>query len=271
MATPITHTAIPSSANALLLLGRGVMIETIRRKEFYVLLIFMAIYMTGILIAGIVGVENEQTLVFLLNLGISFAYLSSHLLALLTGARQIPFEIENRTIYPLLAKPLSRENYLFGKWAAVTAAGLAVFAVLLVMSYLPWFFFPKSPSLSIPMMVQAVLVSIVSLGMISALSLLGSLVMPQGVNVTLLGLWFLVGSTAKNLVEARAMLSGNGEPLKWVLAYLPDFGLMNLFTRYTDGIGPLDAMQFLGLLAYGAIFTGCAMALSAISFNKRPL
>jgi len=271
MIQPTTHTAIPSALDSLLLVGRGVMIEVIRRQEFYVLLIFMAIYMVGVGIAGLVGVENEQTLVFLLNLGISFAYLAAHVLGLLTAARQIPFEVDNRTIYPLLAKPLSREHYMLGKWAACWAAGLTVFAVLFTMSYLPWLFFPGAPSLNAAVLLQALVLNAVSLAMIAAFGLMGSLVAPQGVNITVFGLIFFVGSLTANFIEARARISGWGEAVGWLTAYIPDFNILNLFTRYTDGIGPVGAAEFCGLIAYGAIFTAAAFAVATITFSRRPL
>jgi ABC-type transport system involved in multi-copper enzyme maturation permease subunit len=271
ISTPTTNTAVPSTLDCLLLVGRGVLIETIRRKEFYVLLIFMAIYMTGILIAGIVGIENEQTLVFLLNLGISFAYLSAHVLAILTAARQIPFEVDNRTIYPLLAKPLSRPNYILGKWGATTLAALLVFVVLFVMSYLPWLLFPGKPELSLATLAQGLVLNVASIGMVTAFAMLGSLIAPQGVNVTLCGLIFFGGSLVGRFLEARAALNGWGDIGKWLAAYIPDFGILNLFTRYTDGIGPVGGLEFLGLIAYGAIFTLAPFFAAAAIFDRRPL
>ena len=59
------------------------------------------------------------------------------LLTLFLAARQIPDEIEHRTIYPLLARPLSRDVYILGKWVACTLVGLAVFAALFVLGWLP--------------------------------------------------------------------------------------------------------------------------------------
>jgi ABC-type transport system involved in multi-copper enzyme maturation permease subunit len=266
-----TKTAIPGSIDAMMLIGRGVMIEVIRRKEFCVLLILMALYGIGVGISAVVGIENHQTLLFVLNLGLSFAYFSAHLLTLLTAARQIPFEVDNRTIYPLLAKPVSRQQYLLGKWAATTVAGLAVFFVLFVMSYIPWLLFPNTPALSPTLLLQAIFANAISLGLIAALALLGSLLLPQGVNMTVLGLFLFAGSTIINFIRARAELSGAGDLVRWLTAYLPDFNHLNLFNRYTDAVGPVAGSEFLGLVAYGVIFILASHSLSSHFFGRRPL
>jgi ABC-type transport system involved in multi-copper enzyme maturation permease subunit len=261
----------PSTLQALLLVGRGVAIETIRRKEFYVLLIFAAIYVVGLVLAAIVGVENEQTLLFLLNLGITFAYLSAHLLTIITAARQIPTEIENRTIYPLLAKPLSRDQYILGKWAACAAAGLFTFVVLFALTYLPWLLIPKQLTLSTPLLMQALAVNVVSLSAVSALTIALSLWAPTPVTMTLAALVFFTGSPLINFIVARAQLQELGEIARWFTAYLPNFSHLNLFNRYTDGIEALGAPMLLAVLLYGALWCFVPLILAGFHFRRRPL
>ncbi len=266
-----TMTAIPSPLTSMLIVGRGVGIEVLRRKEFYVLLILTLIYVTGVIIAGIVGIENQATLVFLINLGISFAYASAHLLTLILSARQIPFALENRTLHPLLAKPLSRMTYLLGKWAALTASGLCVFLVLFVLSWIPWLIFPTRPSFSGGLLAQAMVTMAFSLSLTAALALSLSLVVPQGVNLALSGMLLFAGNNITNFVRARGFRTALEAPLRWITAYLPDFEKLNLFNRYTDGIGALAAWEFLGLLLHATILTAVILVIADAIFSRRPL
>lgn len=268
---PSTFTRVPGSLECMAILGRGVFIELIRRKEFYVLLILMMIYVIGVGIAGIVGIENEATLVFLLNLGIAFAWMSAHLLTLLTAARQIPFELENRTLHPLLAKPVSRRDYILGKWIAVWGSGLASFLVLFGLSWIPWLAYPNAPVLNAVMLVQALLSNALSLGLLAGLGLLFSLLVPQGVNVTLLGILVFFGTQALNFARAPFLNTPSEGLARWVTAYAPDFTMMNLFNRYTDGAGPVGSVQFLGLVILIALQISVTLALAGHLFQRRTL
>lgn len=250
------------------LVGRGIWIELVRRKDLYVLGMLMGIFALGVLAAMIVGIEEASTANFLLNLGLSLAYYCAHILALTLMARQIPDELENRTVYPLLAKPIAREWYLAGKWGAVTLGGFASFLVLGLMGWLP---VPRMETYSTVMLLQTLTLIFVSLALLASLALVLSLLMPKGLTVVVVGLLFAAGHQIVGFVRLRF----SGSPLEgaaqWALAYLPDFSKLNTITRYTDGIGPLSAGEFLGLVAHGAVLTGLALALAVALFHRRPL
>lgn len=251
------------------LIGRGVVIELIRRKDLYVLSMLIGVYLLGVLTVSIVGIERASTAAFLLNLGLTLTYILSHILALVLVARQVPDDIENRTIYPLLAKPVDRPVYLLGKW--VSCALCAVFA-LIILGLVAWVPVPRTGlELYTGMLAQAVVLLAVSIAMLSALVLLFSLIMPKGVNIVLTGLIVAFGEKLTGLVLSRLQGGAFEKPAEWVAAYLPNFGKLNLLTRYTDGIVPLGPGEFLGLVAYGALFTVVFLALSMYLFNRRVL
>ena len=104
---------------------RACLLEAVRRREFYVLFLFMGLFVAGIVVASIVKVENAATATFLLNLGMTLAFGLAKLATLLAAARQVPDDTENGTIYPLLAKPLGRGEYLVGKAFGALLPGLS--------------------------------------------------------------------------------------------------------------------------------------------------
>ncbi len=245
------------------LVGRGVFIELLRRKDLYVLAFFMGLFLLGVAIVRLVGIENAATATFLLNLGLTLAYFSAHLLTLLLTARQMPDEVENRTLYPLLAKPLERRHLLAGKWAAATAGGTLVYAALFLVA---WGFTPRYHAYSTGCLLQMLLLQPVSIGMLSAFALCGSLFMPRAVNLVVLLTLFMGGSAVAGLLSARLRPA-----FAWVASYLPRFSDLNLTMRYTDGIGALGAGEFLAIAAYALIFTVLALSLAAWRFERRAL
>lgn len=250
------------------LIGKGVLLEAMRRREFWVLCIFGLVFLAGVAVVRIVGVENPETAAFILNLGLSLALGAAQLLTILTAARQLPAEFENRTIYPILAKPVGRAEYLVGKWWACTAAGLAALALL---SGIAWIPAPHVPGTSAGTMVQMMAAGAASLGVAAAVALLLSLAMPQAVNIVLCGLVVWFGGKAADFVVAHAGTSGARGAAQWVAAYVPDFGKLNLVTRYTDGIGPLPAGEFAALAAYAAVLLAFCHAAAFAIFRRRAI
>ena len=257
-----------SPLRATALIGRGVFIELIRRKDVYVLLFLMCVFLIGVLAIRTVGIEQAATGTFLLNLGMSLAFYSAHILTLLLMARQIPTEIENRTLYPLLAKPVDRDEVLLAKWLACAVCGILVLTALMLLGWLP---VPRMEEYHPGTGAQMLTLLPLSLALLAGVTLCLSLVTPKGVTVVLAGGLFFAGPQLIALAQRAASGSGLGQPVAWLSGYLPDFSKLNLITRYTDGIAPLGTGEFIGLVAYGALFTAVSLAISASLFRRRPL
>ena len=127
------------------------------------------------LVMASVNIFNDDKIVrYLKEMCLLLVWISSLVIAITTTARQIPAERENRTLLPLLAKPLSRIQLLLGKFIGCwIACGLtllcfyAFFGVLAASREHHW------PLLNY---FQAATLHWFMLGIIVAMALLGSLV-----------------------------------------------------------------------------------------------
>ena len=69
------------------------------------------------LVMGSVTLFHDPKIVrYLKEICLLLIWISSLVIAITTAARQIPVERENRTIFPLLAKPVTRTQLLVGKF-----------------------------------------------------------------------------------------------------------------------------------------------------------
>src|SRR5438874_13213850 len=111
--------------NTVLALAQVVIKELYRRKDFYVLFVLTAVIT---LLLGSVSFFNDAKIVrYLKEVVLLLIWVSALVIAITTTARQIPAERENRTIFPLLAKPVSRGQVVLGKFAGCwLACGLAL-------------------------------------------------------------------------------------------------------------------------------------------------
>ena len=91
--------------------------ELTRLKVFYVLLLFALVLIgNSIFMAQFTFQQEFQVLK---DIGLGAMSLFTSLLAIVATARLLPQDIEDRTVYTILAKPVTRFEYLAGKLAGV--------------------------------------------------------------------------------------------------------------------------------------------------------
>jgi len=122
--------------NTVLALAGVVIKELYRRKDFYVLFVLTALIT---LVMGAVNFFNDPKIIrYLKEICLLLIWVSALVVAIGTTARQIPAERENRTIFPLLAKPVTRWQVIVGKffgcWLACGIALLVFYLFFAVVS-----------------------------------------------------------------------------------------------------------------------------------------
>jgi len=158
--------------NTILALSGVVIKELYRRKDFYVLFVLTAVIT---LVMGSVHFFNDPKIVrYLKETCLLLIWVSALVVAIGTTARQIPAERENRTIFPLLAKPVTRAHVVVGKFFGCwLACGLA-----LIVFYLFFGVVSGSRENHWPLLqyFQALWLQWIMLGIVIALVLFGSVV-----------------------------------------------------------------------------------------------
>jgi Cu-processing system permease protein len=151
----------------------GVVIkEMYRRKDFYVLFVLTAVI--TIMLGSVNFFNDRKAGDYLKEACLLLVWVSALVIAITTAARQIPAERENRTIFPLLAKPVTRAHLILGKFVGCwLACGLA-----LVVFYFFLGVISASREHALPLIsyLQAFLLQWAMLGVVVAMALLGSVV-----------------------------------------------------------------------------------------------
>ena len=119
-----TAAAVHASAHKLFSLRRTWAIATntfrdlVRQKVFYFMLVFALILIGTSLALAAISFQGQLQTVMDVCLGAMSVF--TMLLAVLSTAMLLPKDAEDRTLYTILAKPVSRFEYLLGKLAGVT-------------------------------------------------------------------------------------------------------------------------------------------------------
>ena len=256
--------------NTILALSEVVIKELYRRKDFYVLF-FMTAVIT--LVLAFANLFNDARIVrYLKEIVLLLIWISALVIAITTTARQIPAERENRTIFPLLAKPVTRAHVIVGKFAGCWAAcGIA-----LVVFYFFFLVVSGSKENSWPLLsyVQGLWLQWVMLGVVIALVLLGSVTFTAPSSNATITFIFVVGILLLGRHLNQVALQ-QPEPMRtlvytiyFLIPHLEWFDIRDFLIYDHSRIGWGDcALASL----YAALYAALLLFATWIIFRRKPL
>jgi ABC-type transport system involved in multi-copper enzyme maturation permease subunit len=256
--------------NTVLALSGVVIKELYRRKDFYVLFVMTAVL--TLLMASVNFFHDAKVVRILKDVCLLLIWISALVIAITTTARQIPAEREQRTIFPLLAKPVSRAQVVLGKFAGCwLACGL-----VLVVFYLFFVVISGSREGTWPMLAfaKAFWLQWAMLGIIISLVLLGSVVFTAPSSNATICFVLVVGILLVGRHMGRLALQ-QPEPLRsivyvfyFLIPHLEYYDLREFLVNDRDlpGLG-VCAMATL----YAAIYAIMLLFATWLVFRRKPL
>jgi ABC-type transport system involved in multi-copper enzyme maturation permease subunit len=201
------------------------------------------------------------------DMGLSAIQVLGLLVILLVGTNLVAKELERRTIYNLLSRPIPRWAYLLGKWAGLTAAlwgvsallGLALALLLAIRgapdlaAVLPGAVYATGLELSV-MTAIAVLFSAFSTPALSALLTLG---------------FYVLGQWTYDLREfAGQFTPALSAMVQWIANVLPNLPIFNMRTLAAMGETATSAHLAIATV-YALVYISCILALATAVFERR--
>ena len=92
----------------------GVFKELVRRKDIYLIFALLVVILIFSASLSFGGESNFQR--YFKEIGISLAYIFSVIIAVTFASRQVPQEVETKSAYHILARPVSRFEFIAGKF-----------------------------------------------------------------------------------------------------------------------------------------------------------
>jgi ABC-type transport system involved in multi-copper enzyme maturation permease subunit len=244
--------------------------EAVRDRVLYNLVVFALLMIAAAIFVGQISIGIEQSII--VSLGLTAISVIGLFIAVFIGVGLVSKEMDKRTLYALLAKPVERWQFLLGKFfglvltlAVNTAAmGIGLFLALWVV---------KHPLEKADLYVSvAVYLILLKLALIVALALLFSCFTTQFLAILFTAMLYVAGVFATGL---RTMQGVNLAPsttamLHGISYVLPNFENFNVMATVAHGGGVPGSMVFYATVyavAYGAI----VLATAAMVFSRRDL
>jgi Cu-processing system permease protein len=248
-------------------IARAMLKELIRKKDLYVLLILMLSLLGFLFYQDFFGIEDISR--YIKDIGYSLVTLFSFIIAVTFMARQIPQEIEARTIYPLLAKPVTRYSVIIGKFAGGAVVSTGAFSAF----YGIFVFFCSIAGgpIDTALIFQGYILGLLFLVLVTALVMLFSTFLTTSANVTLTFLLYIIIAGSSGQLRNMALFSEGAASLLYGTLYylIPHFEFFDLRVRIAHSWDPLPGWVMVAVGMYTFIYCWGLLYLSAVIFKRK--
>jgi len=246
--------------------------EAIRNKVLYILLLFAVGLIASAVALGQMSLHEDLRVIR--DLGLAGIALFGVLIAIFVGVNLVYKELDRKTVFSLIPKPMYRFEFILGKFAGMVltlAVQVAIMAAVLfaVLSI-------AGGGVEGPV-VRAIVLLFVEVVVITAVAVLFSTFSsPILSGAFTLGI-FVIGRFTPELRELIAKLSSSS--LKAVLGaalrVFPDLHVFYVSGSMVDGqyvtvqADYVDWSYVATASGYGLLYAGCALVLSIVLFSRR--
>jgi Cu-processing system permease protein len=256
--------------NTVFALASVVVKELYRRKDFYVLFVLTAVIT---LVLAFANFFNDDKIVrYLKEICLLLIWISSLVIAIVTTARQIPAERESRTIFPLLAKPVTRGQVIAGKalgcWLATGIALVVFYTFFIVVTCL------REGQWPLLHYFQALWLQWVMLGVVIAMATLGSILFAAPSSntticfVVVVGILLVGGHLNTIALQQTGFSSSALYTLYFAIPHLEFYDVRDLVIHNQKLIGALDCVL---VTLYGAVYGAFFLVAAWVAFRRKAL
>lgn len=239
--------------------------EAIRDRILYLLLFFAAVCIAFSRLLALLTVGDRVKIIK--DVGLSSLSLFGALMAILMGTGLVYKEIDKKTVYTILSKPIHRYQFLLGKYLGLI---LTLFIMLLLMSFIFLvlvFFHTFTIEWKLLIAIAYIFIEIC---LITAVALLFSCFSTPILSSIFSLSFYLIGHTSWGLENSiNKMNPGIGKILIQILyTFLPDLENFNFKTEVVHNL-PIPSEIFFYSFVYGIFYSIFVLALAMLVFRKR--
>jgi ABC-type transport system involved in multi-copper enzyme maturation permease subunit len=239
--------------------------EAKRDRVLYLLFFFAAVCIVAARVLAILTVGDRVKIIK--DVGLASISVFGILMAVLIGTSLVYKEIDKKTIFTLLSKPLHRAQFILGKFLGLV---LTLFIMTLFMSLIFLaLVYAHTFRIEWPMLV-AIGYIFLEMVLVTAVAVFFSTFSTPILSSIFSLSFVLIGHLSWGLEPLiRKMRAGFGKSLARVLyVFLPDLENLNFKTEVVHGL-PIPSSIFLYSFLYGLCYTAFILGLAVLVFRRR--
>jgi ABC-type transport system involved in multi-copper enzyme maturation permease subunit len=258
----------------ILAIAQNTFRENLRDRVLYNLVLFALVMIFSAIALGQLALGQEKKVI--VDLGLSSISIFGVLIAIFIGISLVYKEIEKRTVYALLAKPIHRRDLILGKYLGLLLTLLVNVAVMSAGLMLALAYFGETGFQAYIRLLPAIYLIFLSLMVTTALALLFSTFSTPTLSALFTLFLWVIGHFNQVLLDLGKLAeSAAMERLGWIFYYLlPNFsnfefiGSRNIIRSAAYAM-PIDPAAIGWITIYGLIYSSLLLALAAAVFSRR--
>jgi len=242
--------------------------EAVRDRVLYNLVLFVLLLTAGAIFLGELSAGQESKII--VDLGLSAMLLFGVFIAIFVGVGLVYKEIERRTLYAILSKPIGRGQFLLGKYLGLCLTLLVNVLVMGVGVSLALIYVHRGWDPLAAKIWPAILLIYFELTIITAVALLFSSFSSPALSALLTFFVFIIGHFSRDLQEmANTSNSFAARGLFRALYYLmPNLTNFSQITSAAHGLTPASGSFALAVL-YMLVYVAILLSAATLIFGRR--
>jgi ABC-type transport system involved in multi-copper enzyme maturation permease subunit len=252
----------------VVLVAKNTFRESVRDRVLYNLIVFALLMIGSSLLIGELAIGQLAKVI--VDIGLSAMRFFGMLIAIFIGIQLVYKEIERRTIYSLLSKPLRRSDFVLGKFLGLGTTLAVNSAVMLVGVVLSIVVVEGGYADQIAAVIPASYMIFLELLVTTALALMFSTISSPVISALMTFLVYLAGNFSSNLKQLAETTDLSAlKPVLHALYYvLPN--LSNFAAISTAAYGkPIPAARLVAATVYAAVYCALLLAVAVAVFERR--
>jgi ABC-type transport system involved in multi-copper enzyme maturation permease subunit len=252
--------------------------ESVRDRVFYNLLLFAVLLVGASILIG--QLTAGQDVKIIKDLGLAATTVFGVFIAIFVGISLVSKEVDRRSVYPLLAKPVRRAEFIAGKYAGLLLTLLVNVLVMTVALYAVLFLLARgvpenvqrawdAPALD-PALLKAFALIYVEIAVVTAIALFfSSYSSPMLSAVFTFGI-YVAGQFSADLAHFNDIVRAPAAAAVAKAAYyvLPDFSKFDVKLAVVHGV-PVSAAFVASSALYGAVYIAALLFGATAIFSRR--
>lgn len=254
-----------SSLRRIQALAENTFREAIRNRLLYTLLGFgILMIVSGVLLATLSYVEVDE---ILQDMGMGAIRFFGTGIAIFVGIGLIHNEVDRRTIFTILSKPVSRSEFLIGKWAGLTfTVWLQLVLMGLAFAAVSWM---AGAPLGFDHALAVGMIGLELMVLVAIATFFSAFTSPMLAAFFSVGLW-VIGHLSRDLyaLGQQSDLESVSTMSSFVFMLMPDFEVFNKTLEAVHGL-PIPLAEVAMACVYALGYTVATLVLGSMIFSRR--
>ncbi|HZE79953.1 MAG TPA: ABC transporter permease subunit [Candidatus Polarisedimenticolia bacterium] len=242
--------------------------EAVRDRVLYNLILFVLLLVASAPLFGQISIGMERLI--LVNVGLSSISLFGVIIAIFIGIGLVSKEIEKKTLYTILSRPVRRWEFILGKYLGLIMT-LVVNTALMTVGFYIALMFTNGLHKTDALLLLAIYFTVLQFLIVTALTVLFSTFSSPIFSAIFAFALFVIGTFAEDLKNFAAISKGAAKLLATAAAYvMPNFASLNIIAQTAHDQG-VDGRLILFNTLYALLYSASAVAAAVLIFERRNL